>query len=395
MTLPASFATAIGAHDKGMADVFLAALDPGARKFTFQFFSDCGDGYAEIFHGSLDEVWPKVEALNTSARRIGVFVTINQTDFRGRRQDNIVRPRAAFVDADGANQIKRCREAIRTSGAEPTIVVRSSPGRAHFYWCCDDLSLAAFSELQSALIQKLGTDPAVKDLPRVMRLPGTLHLKEPGYPREVTFKVFNPQPWKVDELTLKLGLSALSTTKQQPKQTDNPYLVDSKAFTPADAERIRRLFGPVVGNELGGGLETNLEEIRSAVAAIPASAISTEHDWVKFTRGLAHEARVYEGQAEQLWEIVDAASRRAPATTKSKIVNAGFGTSTRRSTAPIPSRSPPCSTWQSAMAGQDGLPESHQGPCKALLLRVTFPHPMLQFTHRATRRSAGGFSMRL
>ncbi len=295
-----------------MAADFLAALDPGAGKFTFQFFSDSGHGYAEVFHGSLDEVWPKVQAVNTVAHGIGVFVTINETDFRGRRHENIIRPRALFVDADGNDQIKRCRDAIRTSGAEPTMVVRSSPGRAHFYWCCDDLSLAAFSELQSALIQKLATDPAVKDLPRVMRLPGTPHLKEPGYPREVTFKVFNPQPWKVDELTLKLGLSALSTTKQQPKRTNNPYLEDSRAFTPADAERIRRLFGPLVGSELGGGLETNLEEIRSAVAAIPASAISTEHDWVKFTRGLAHEALVYEGQAEQLWEIVDAASRRAP-----------------------------------------------------------------------------------
>lgn len=302
------------AHDKNMAAEFLAVLDPAADNFTFQLFSDSGDGYAEIFHGSLDEVWPKVEALNTSAGRIGVFVTINQTDLQGRRTENIKRARALFADADGLDQIERSREVMRTSGATPTMVVRSSPGRAHFYWCCDDLPLGAFPALQSALIQKLGTDPAVKDLPRVMRLPGTLHLKEPGYPRKVTFKVFNSQPWKADELATQLGLSAPSNAKERARHTNNHDLENSNGFTPAEAERLRRIFGlpALVRNEFGAGLETNLEEIRSAVAAIPASAISTEHDWVKFTRGLAHEARVYEGQAEQLWEIVDAASRRAP-----------------------------------------------------------------------------------
>lgn len=73
------------AHDKDMAREFLAVLDPNASNFTFQFFNDGANGYAKIFHGTLDEVWPKVQALNTPQRGIGVFVTINETDFRGRR----------------------------------------------------------------------------------------------------------------------------------------------------------------------------------------------------------------------------------------------------------------------------------------------------------------------
>jgi hypothetical protein len=48
------------------------------------------------------------------------------------------------------------------------------------------------------------------------------------------------------------------------------------------------------------------------VAAIPPSAIATEPDWVKFARGLAHSARVFEGQAEELWQVLDAASAGAP-----------------------------------------------------------------------------------
>src|ERR1039457_841708 len=79
------------AHDKDMAGKFLASLDPNASKFTFQFFGDGAGTYAEIFHGTLDQVWPKVQALNTPTRRCGVFVTINETDLIGRRTENIVR----------------------------------------------------------------------------------------------------------------------------------------------------------------------------------------------------------------------------------------------------------------------------------------------------------------
>jgi hypothetical protein len=71
-------------HDKDMARDFLAGLDPSAGRFTFQFFGDGPGTYAKIFHGTLDEVWAKVHALNTPARRVGVFVTINETDFKRR-----------------------------------------------------------------------------------------------------------------------------------------------------------------------------------------------------------------------------------------------------------------------------------------------------------------------
>ena len=75
----------LDALGREMARRFLAGLDPNATRFTFQLFSDCGAGrYAEIFHGTLDEVWPKVLALNTPQQVVGVFVTINETDFQGR-----------------------------------------------------------------------------------------------------------------------------------------------------------------------------------------------------------------------------------------------------------------------------------------------------------------------
>jgi hypothetical protein len=108
-------------HDKTSAAQFLRALDPAAQRFTFQFFSDGDDGYAEVFHGTLDEAWPKVLALNTPERRCGAFATINETDFAGRRAENIVRGRALFVDADGADQVQRCRDTVKATGTQPTM----------------------------------------------------------------------------------------------------------------------------------------------------------------------------------------------------------------------------------------------------------------------------------
>ena len=62
-------------------------------------------------------MWPKVLSLNSTERRIGVFVTINETDFGGRRVENIVRARGLFVDADGADRTRSCRDVIRATGA--------------------------------------------------------------------------------------------------------------------------------------------------------------------------------------------------------------------------------------------------------------------------------------
>jgi hypothetical protein len=81
-------------------------------------------------------------------------------------------------------------------------------------------------------------------------------------------------------------------------------------FTAADRERLQELFGHLEGS-LSDGIETDIAEIRSAVSAIPPSAISAEADWTKLARALAHEAAVHKAQAEELWEILDTASRPA------------------------------------------------------------------------------------
>jgi hypothetical protein len=304
-------------HDKNMARDFLAGLDPSATRFTFQFFSDAAGRHTEVFDGTLDEVWQKVQALNTPQTGVGVFVTVNETDLKGRRRtENIIRARALFVDADSQEQTDRCIETFRANGATPSIVVSSGRG-VHFYFFTDDIPRDKFSSLQKSLIATVGTDGAVTDLPRVMRLPGTLHLKDPTKPQLV--KLHNSancpiRRWKLSELTKKLGLSppTLSSVGIQSVKTP-PSTNHTMEFTEADRLRLHKFFGHLPHESLADGLETNIEEIRSAVAAIPPSAIATEPDWMEFARALAFEAVVFnKKQANELWEICDAASRMAP-----------------------------------------------------------------------------------
>ena len=203
------------AHDKEMARKFLAGLDPNATRFTFQLFSDCGGRRAEIFHGTLDEVWPKVLALNTSQQGVGVFVTVNETDFQGRTAEGIVRGRAPFADADGKEQVTSCATVLKTCGVDPSMVVNSGRG-AHVYFCTD-VPLDQFTALQELLSVKLGADGAVKDRPRVMRLPGTLHLKDPVNPRLVQLVGPEDEPvqrWQLPDLISKLGLSPSPATPE-------------------------------------------------------------------------------------------------------------------------------------------------------------------------------------
>jgi len=157
--------------DLAQAARFLAALAPGTDQFTFQTFDDDPDrkdrNLVRVIHGSLGECAAKLKALNL--RGAGVFVTVNETNLKGRKAENITKVRALFKDQD--------KEATFPSSPTPHIVVESSPNRQHDYWLVDGVKLEEFTKLQKKVIARYGSGPAVHDLPRVMRLPGFIHAK--------------------------------------------------------------------------------------------------------------------------------------------------------------------------------------------------------------------------
>ena len=168
--------------DRAEAERFLAALDPDAKSWTFQTFDDNRerrdqnkktkevDPFAKVLHGTLAEHWNELARRN--AQGVGVFVTVNMTNGRGRLAEDIERVRALFADLDGSP----LDPVIAAGAMQPHIVAESSPGRWHAYWRVDKLPLDGFTPLQKAIAARYNGDK-VHDLPRVMRLPGFIHGK--------------------------------------------------------------------------------------------------------------------------------------------------------------------------------------------------------------------------
>ena len=89
-------------HDKNVAADFLATLDPTASRFTFQFFGDGDDRYAEVSTARWMtrglRSWPPILLSGVSA----CSSPSTRRTSRAADVENIVRPRALFVDADDA-----------------------------------------------------------------------------------------------------------------------------------------------------------------------------------------------------------------------------------------------------------------------------------------------------
>jgi uncharacterized protein DUF5906 len=205
------------AHNKAMAEEFLAGLDPNAEKFAFQFISDGPDRKrTRIFYITFEEAWLVVQERNTPAHRVSVFVVaVGLADRRPR-------PCALLAGANDAEQIKRALATIKACDAKPDMIVEDR-GRLRIFYPCPDIPLDQFPTLQRALSVKLGTDdPTVTDLSRV-RLPGTLNFEDPANPRLVKlFRNGTSENWKLDGLLDKLGLQQAGLPSATIEQPDEP-----------------------------------------------------------------------------------------------------------------------------------------------------------------------------
>jgi P4 family phage/plasmid primase-like protien len=152
---------------------FLNILEEGGR-FTFQTLDDKKSGAPLIrtLHGTLEEHVEELKRLNSAGA--GVFVTVNKTNGAGRKASDIVKVRAHFIDSDDAPILEVCAKIP----IKPHILVETSEGKGHAYFLVSDTPLAEFTHIQDQLRLAFGTDPAVTDLPRLMRLPGFFHNKQ-------------------------------------------------------------------------------------------------------------------------------------------------------------------------------------------------------------------------
>lgn len=208
---------------------FLKALDPFATSFNFRSLDDRGQTAARLHD---DVSLADLDALMRSceAKRLGLFVVINSG---GQRASTITRVRALFLDIDRKSRSESECEALRryavegrmhdtdqqpASWPQPTAVVASGGGGYHVYWMIDDLPTASFTRLQRELADIFSGDAACVDLPRVMRLPGSIHHK--ASPTQVRLiDCDERRRYATDNLLACIGIE--SASREDERSTQN------------------------------------------------------------------------------------------------------------------------------------------------------------------------------
>ena len=173
------------------AEQFLRALVPDGV-LTFLTFDDAKLGRKDLtraLHGSYQRNATKLGELN--AKGAGCFVMVNRGDCKGRKASSVQAVRAVFLDLDGSPLAP-----VLDAPCRPAIVCETSREKFHAYWPIAGMPLADFKRAQQALAVRYRGDPKVCDLPRVMRLPGYLHMKgEPFRSRLLHCDPVKPWNW--------------------------------------------------------------------------------------------------------------------------------------------------------------------------------------------------------
>ena len=266
--------------DLAQAVRFLSILAKG-EPVTFQTFSDKDelkvkrpgkkvyDPNARIVHGTLEQHNTLLERLNTKGA--GVYLMVNAGDGKGRTAKNVQRIRAVFIDTDGAPY-------PADLPLDPHLVVQSSHGRWHLYWLVDGVLPESFMTLQESLAEHYGTDPSIKDSPRVMRLPGFYHCKgEPvrvellqanDAPPYSPLDIFSAWPFLTEKLAAERAaqlererrraelLAEARERRSLPKVDDNPERKRALAILDGHFDRVARAQGGTKHNTLRSSART-------------------------------------------------------------------------------------------------------------------------------------------
>ena len=233
---------------------------------TIQSFDDrkVRKDLAKIFHFTNFSVVVETCLEYLNSQGAGIFFCVNETDGKGRTGANVVRVRAIYADLDGAPLEK----ALEYS---PSLVVESSPNKYHVYFFVKDVPLQAFKTLQQSVIRVLNSDPAIHDLPRVLRVPGYLHNK--NEPFRVNVKSCSGDIFNYRELT------EWFPPLQVPQWSAKKYVLDKKTpdkkfngkYGASNGERNRHL-ARVIGGMIKRGLPWHYienEAMKEALACTP------------------------------------------------------------------------------------------------------------------------------
>lgn len=117
---------------------------------------------------------------NTPEKGFGIFMTVNS--FRGpRRKENLIAINAWCVDMDVGTKAEMAAR-LHASPLIPTAIIETKRGY-QAYWAARDAKPEHWNAIVlERLVPAFGADKNARDLCRIMRAPGFLHLKDPSTP---------------------------------------------------------------------------------------------------------------------------------------------------------------------------------------------------------------------
>ena len=218
---------------------FLEVLDPSANSrseidgcadgFTFQTFDDNKQRkhpeFAKLLFDTFAEVRMALTQLNAAGA--GIFVSVNETDMKGRRKPNITRMRAVWIDDDSKSGV------VPKTPLEPHLVVESSPGKYQLMFLVDGLTAEEHDQVQQRMILDYGSDPIAKGVHFVLRIPGFYHLK--GEPFMSKLLVASDAP----PYTAEMLKRAFPPVIEQPKIPSRAVaVVEEDGIVPMDDSKV-------------------------------------------------------------------------------------------------------------------------------------------------------------
>jgi hypothetical protein len=277
--------------NKQMAARFIEALH-GKADAHVTFFIIEEDGQKRNprhLHGTLDKHWEGLERLNLAG--CGIFILVQKGNGRGRKDEDVEGLNAIFTDDD-----KNAPTPLLP--VPPSITVRSKRGY-HRYWLLKaGESMGRLQETQKALAAHFDTDGAVNDLARVMRLPGTYHMKDRSSPFFVELVDTNLCRFTIDEVMGTYPGQASKTANDNGhgeatmhgRETTGANVWAqwrSEALTALDLDKVYE--GLLTGKESGGGWLECRDPDSGSGDRTPSAGVADSADGVE--RGAFHSFR--------------------------------------------------------------------------------------------------------
>jgi hypothetical protein len=238
---------------------FLRLLDKEVNAFTFQTFADAEalkgrEGLARVFHGDARD--GRLHQMHDAGA--GIYITVNETNGRGRKSEDIVRVRAVWRENDGGD--------LPPLPLEPSLVVETSPGHFHEYllvtgdWPADKQGRADFDGVMERMVESWGSDKNAKDISRVLRVPGFLNRKYGGNGHAVRICKVHPQMRRYTRDEILQAFPPIYKIKAPPmvaefapSGTDEERIRDALFAVNADDREVWWQMGMAIKHELGEG----------------------------------------------------------------------------------------------------------------------------------------------